>query len=606
MCGIAGFAGFEDKTLLKRMCDVIEHRGPNDDGYFSDRGASLGIRRLSIIDVAGGHQPVRNETNDMFIVFNGEIYNYRELRSELEGRHKFYTGTDTETVLHLYETYGRSCVEKLRGMFAFAIWDYRKKRLFIARDRLGKKPLYYTWVGKKFLFASEIKSLLECDEVKRSINRQALHDFLTLQYVPGPNTMFEGIFKLPPGCSAVIEDGSMEISRYWGLPNPTAVGFNENNSAKELERLLDESVKIRLMSEVPLGVFLSGGLDSSVITALMSKYVAPVRTFSVGFNRPDDELKYARIVAEKFGTDHHELIVDAKSADVLEKVVWHFDEPVADPAAVPTFLMSQLARKDMTVVLVGEGGDETFTGYPKYSMMLDLEKYGKFLPDFAATHIVPAAAAAAQRFLSGRGKKQAEFLGKMAPDLSDRSLVFLGMSAMGFDEKEKSELYSAVKPFLPTRRLLDEKLPLFDRMITFDRKYWLPDRLLMKVDKMTMAHSMEARAPLLDHKLVEFMNNVPVPYRLGKRLLKLVALRHLPREIVLRKKHGFSVPLSDWFGGDMKGYSAQLLEDLCKREMFNRDGIQALVKDPLALKNDQKIWNLVNLELWMRKFIDMG
>ena len=373
MCGITGFVGLNDDALLKKMCNVIKHRGPNDWGTYTDKNIGLGIRRLSIIDIKGGHQPVHNEDRTIWIVFNGEIYNFQELRNIVEKRgHRFYTDCDTEVIVHLYEVFGEKCVDYLRGMFAFALWDSNNKRLFLARDRLGKKPLYYTYFDGKFLFGSEIKSILQCTDVKRAVNLQSMHEFLTLQYVPGPKTMFKDIWKLQPGSTLTLKKGTLKLKKYWDI-TVTDKNKDEVFCSKKVLELFKESVKIRMMSEVPIGSYLSGGVDSSAVTAFMSMFSdKPVNTFTVGFGHHTDEFEYARLIAEKFKTNHKEILMEQKSFNLLPEILWHFDEPIADPAALPTYLISKETKKHATVALVGEGGDEAFAGYEKYGIMMKM------------------------------------------------------------------------------------------------------------------------------------------------------------------------------------------------------------------------------------------
>lgn len=611
LCGICGIVGTSDKQLIKRMCDVIEHRGPNDSGYFVDYKICLGNRRLSIIDLGGGHQPMHNEDESIWITFNGEIYNFYELRDDLERKgHKFYTNSDTEAIVHAYEEYGEDCPKDLRGMFGFAIWDKGAKKLFLARDRLGKKPLYYTVIDDKFIFGSEIKSILQYEGVKRKVNLRALHHFLTLQYVPGPDTMFEGIYKLPQGCSLVYQNGKIKISKYWNINMQMPENGNESYYSKKTLGLLKESVKIRLMSEVPLGVYLSGGIDSSSVVALMSTVSEePIKTFTVGFGHHTDEFEYAKIVSEKFSTDHKELTVEPGAVNILPKIVWHFDEPVADPAALPTYLMSEATKKYVTVVLVGEGGDETFAGYPKYKIMLLLEKYHNLIPDLLKKKIVPKMFSyLSEKFPGYKKRKYLEFASEFFPILGDPSEAFLRLSALGFNENEKGELYSdemkkmkfvenPMKPYFKDNNL-------FKQMLSFDMKVWLCDRLLMKVDKMTMSSSIEARVPLLDHKLVEFANTLPVNLRLNKYLFKKAMSDLLPKTILKRKKHGFSVPLGFWFEKDLKDITSEILLKLNKKEYFKYNYIQNILKKSQKFRHDHQLWNLLIFELWHKIFID--
>lgn len=606
MCGISGMVGLEDRNLLKKMGKVIRHRGPDDSGIYVDKNVGLINQRLSIIDIKRGHQPIHNEERTIWVTYNGEIYNYLELKKELEKKkHKFYTASDTEVLVHLYEEYGDLFVKRLRGMFAFAIWDRKKKKLLLGRDRLGIKPLYYTINNGNLLFGSEIKSILQHEEVERKVDFQALHDFLTLQYVPGPRTMFQKIKKLQPGYILIFEKGKVKTKKYWDVEiNPSEK--DEKLIVNYLINLLKESVKIRLMSEVPLGVFLSGGLDSSTVTGIMSMLVdEPVKTYTVGFDQPTDEFKYAKIVADHFDTDHHELTVKGNEVKILPEIIWHFDEPLADPAALPTYLMSKVTKKHATVVLVGEGGDETFAGYPKYRFMLLAKKYKWLLPKSLA----PMSSFLSKISLNST-KKYLEFLSEFISVFENDGEAYKKMSALGFHEKDKKELYSEklkMKKFKenPINTFLKNKrIDIFKRMVLFDMKVWLCDRLLMKVDKMTMASSIEARVPLLDHKLVEFMNTVPTNLKLNKYIFKKSMVNILPKEILKRKKHGFAVPITKWFEGELKEIALEILSKLHKEEYFKYTYIQKLLKNPRRFRHNQQLWNLLNFEIWHKIYID--
>lgn len=614
MCGIAGIIGEENKQLIQRMCDVIEHRGPDDSGFFIDKGISLGMRRLSIIDIAGGKQPIHNEDETVWVMYNGELYNYLELKDELEKLgHKFYTKCDTEIFVHAYEQYGDMFVEKLRGMFGFAIWDAKNKKLILGRDRLGKKPLYYTISDGKLIFGSEIKSVLLHPDIKRSVNPRALHHFLSLQYVPGPDTMFEGINKLQPGNILVYQNGIIETKQYWSIKFENSE-MDENSCVKNVLELLKESVRIRLMSEVPLGVYLSGGLDSSSIVGLMSQVVdEPIKTFTVGFDRPDDEFNYARIVAEKFGTDHKELMIKTNLDKILSDVVWHFDEPVADPAALPTYQMSEVTKQHATVILVGEGGDEAFAGYKRYSEMLSLAKYAKLLVGPIRGYVLPSALKLFSVIVPNtQAKKYLEFASDLIKVSNDKVRSYFKLSTIGFDEKEKSELYTddykkTVKDSTSSiiTKHFDKEKKLLHKMLLFDFDVWLCDKLLMKVDKMTMAFSIEARTPFLDHKLVEFANALPDRFRLNKHVFRKSMVEILPKEILKRKKHAFRVPVSELLKNELKDTSTQLLAEFENDRMFNYNYIKNhILRHPENLMHNNQIWNLMFYRLWYKTFIE--
>ncbi len=614
MCGIAGIVGEENKQLIQKMCDVIEHRGPDDSGFFIDKDISLGMRRLSIIDVAGGKQPIHNEDETVWVMYNGELYNYIELKGELEKLgHKFYTKCDTEIFVHAYEQYGDMFVEKLRGMFVFAIWGTKNKKLILGRDRLGKKPLYYTISDGKLIFGSEIKSILLHPNVKRFVNPRALHHFLSLQYVPGPDTMFEGINKLQPGNILVYQNGTVTTKQYWSVKFGNSE-MDETSCVKNVLELLKESVRIRLVSEVPLGVYLSGGLDSSSIVGLMSQVVdEPIKTFTVGFGRPDDEFDYARIVAEKFGTDHKELMIKTNLDKILPDVVWHFDEPVADPAALPTYQMSEVTKDHATVILVGEGGDEAFAGYNKYSQMLSLAKYSKLLMGPVREYVLPGVLKLFSALIPNtQVKKYLDFAGGLIKISNDKGQSYFKLSTIGFDEKEKFELYTddhnkTVNESTTNiiAKHFDKEEKLLHKMLSFDFNVWLCDKLLMKVDKMTMAFSIEARTPFLDHKLIEFANTLPDRFRLNKYVFRKAMVGILPQKILKRKKHAFRVPVSGLLKNELKDISTQILDEFENDKMFNYTYIKNhILSHPEKLMHNNQIWNLMFYRLWYKTFIE--
>ncbi len=605
MCGIAGFFGFEDKKLLKKMCDVIDYRGPNDFGMFSDKNVGLGIRRLSIIDMKGGKQPIHNENQDIWIVFNGEIYNFPELKTLIESKgHRFYTKSDTECIIHLYEIFGENCVNYLRGMFAFAIWDSRKQALFLARDRLGKKPLYYTVLGDKILFGSEIKSILQSIEIKREVNLQALHEFLTVQYVPGPKTMFKNIWKLEPGHTLTVKKEYIKNKKYWGIKISEKL-IDENFCKQMCLKLLEESVKLRMMSEVPLGVYLSGGIDSSAVTAFMARFSdEPINTFTAGFGTKTDEFEYANIIANKFGTNHREIFVDQENINILPEIIWHFDEPIADPAALPTYLMSRKTKKYATVILVGEGGDETFAGYEKYQIMMNI--YKNKASKLLFNRKTLSAVAFGLNILTKNKKTQ--FLSEFSKAIKNPPEAFSRLSALGFTGSEKQDLYSPNLKKIKYKKLQIENFQpsknIFQNMLEYDMNFWLPDRLLMKVDKMTMAASIEARAPFMDHRLVEFSNQLSPKLRLNKYILKKSLIGILPKEILKRKKHGFAVPISQWFEEGLCKEVERVAELSSMREYFEPKNIKKIIENYRRVRNDHKLWNILNFALWHRIYIE--
>lgn len=614
MCGICGTAGFSDGTLLRKMCDVIHHRGPDDSGMFLENGIGLGHQRLSIIDVKSGRQPIHNEDESIWIVFNGEIYNYLALKEKLEKLgHRFYTSTDTEAIVHAYEEFGDKCAEKLYGMFAFAIWDNNRKRLFLARDRLGKKPLYFTSLDDKLLFGSEIKSILQYSEIERKVDIQALHHYLTFSYVPGPRTMFKGIKKLLPGHTLCFENGNIEIKRYWDLSLDTS-GTRQSDEyyINKVKELLTEAIRSRLMSEVPLGAFLSGGLDSSTVVALMSSLMdEPVKTITASFEEGGsyDEARYARIVADHFGTEHHDVVLKSKDIGILPEIIWHFDEPVLDASAIPEYMIAEKAKQYLTVVLVGEGSDELFMGYLQHRLLPDIYNYQKPFPGFIKRNIAHEAA----KFLGcaipiRKAKRYLGFAANLSKTLGDQKEMYRIMIGR-FTESEKNGLCishpevseDALAPYFQDENFLNN-------MLSFEIKVNLPDNYLMNVDKMTMAHAIEARVPFLDHKLVEFAGSIPADLKLRgsdeKYILKKAMKGILPDEIIRRKKHPFTVPIVSWFETDLRELTEELLCEKNIREQgyFDYDYVRKVLSknnldynQPLAL---------MYFQLWHRIFIE--
>ena len=616
MCGIVGFIdaqrGREDaQRLIESMCRVIRHRGPDDQGIWVGDGIALGVQRLAIIDVARGHQPIFNEDQSILVVFNGEIYNYRELQCELSGRgHRFSTQSDTETILHAYEEYGDDCVKHLSGMFAFAIWDRKRHRLLAVRDRFGKKPFHYFWDGERLIFGSEIKSILEAG-VPREVEPVALDEYLVYGYVPTPNTLFKDIFKLPAAHLLSYEDGKLNIRRYWELPFTPACQDGETTAIERTSLLLKEAVQARLMSEVPLGAFLSGGIDSSIVVGLMSSMMSqPVKTFSIGFEEEDySELPYARQVAQRFGTDHHEFIVRPDLVEALPRLVWAYDEPFADPSMLPTYYVSRLAREHVTVVLTGDGGDEIFGGYTRYARELAIDHIPAPLRLLAGS---------VSRLMPGgmRGKRR---LGNMSRDLATRYVY----NNMLFPEDARPSLYSReyfsqVQFHNPYARHIHEfdaasHLDVTAQMQYVDARTYLTDDILVKVDKASMLNSLEARAPILDQRLVEYVSSLSPDIRMRggalKYLLKKVAADILPAEILTRPKQGFGVPLKYWFRADLHHYARDLLDSTRARQrgIFNQQYMLHLLRAHSGTRlvdHSQAIWALLCLELWFQTYLD--
>ncbi len=625
MCGIVGTVSpatsqAEIEMLLRQMNDQIHHRGPDEDGFFVAGPVGLAMRRLSIIDLAGGTQPVYNETRTVVTVFNGEIYNYRELTAELQQRgHSFTTNSDTETIVHLYEEMGEECVHALRGMFALAIWDARRHQLFVARDRLGIKPLYYTQVGDQLLFASEIKALLQHPGVEARLDPTALGQYLSLKYVPAPQTLFAGISSLPPGHSLIWNERGVTIQPYWRLQfvDGTNDSFSERVYAERLDELLKESVNLHLRSDVPFGAFLSGGVDSSAIVALMSQILPdPVKTFSVGFSSSvgeSDELPYARLIAQRFQTDHHEVIVEAADfIDLAEKVIWHLDQPIADQATFATYMLSTLAAQHVKMVLTGEGGDELFAGYARYAG----DRFSPYLRNLPAP--VKATALALSQRIPGMRRGKLALYALLQPDEARRLVNWFPLfnddmhAALISDSlKERIGTTTAATRYADHLRATNAKTPL-NRMLAVDTQYWLPDYLLLRGDKLTMAASLEARVPLLDHKVVEFAASVPPHFKLNgwtrKYLLKQVSRGLLPNEVIDRKKAGFPIPIGHWFRHEARHFIHDLLapDTVQRRGLFKPAYVATLLRehDSGFADHSALLWGLSSIELWQQRFLD--
>ncbi|GCE25383.1 asparagine synthetase B [Dictyobacter alpinus] len=627
MCGIAGFVNVqcgsaEAEHLIDAMCQVIRHRGPDDQGTWIGEGeqagtsAALGMRRLSIIDLEGSHQPIFNEDRSMLIVFNGEIYNYRELQQDLRARgHQFKTSGDTETILHAYEEYGDECVNFLSGMFTFAIWDIKRKRLFAARDRFGKKPLNYYWDGTRLIFGSEIKSILEAG-IPREVNPLAIDEFLVYRYVPTPLTIFKNVHKVPAAHVLIYENGAVKTRSYWDLSFAHTCYDDEATAIERTRSLLEDATRKRLMSEVPLGAFLSGGLDSSIVVGMMSKLMSqPVKTFSIGFEEDSyNELPYARKVAQHFGTDHHEFFVKYDLMTVLPHLVWTYDEPFADSSMLPTYYVSKLAREHVTVALSGDGGDEVFGGYEQYRREYQLYRIPRLLRGTMAraSYLLPN---------NVRGKKR---LQTWLRDYGTRSIEAM----MLFPDYTREALYTQnfyqqVKQHMPFERHLGlyhavQDLNPTARMQYVDTKTYLTDDILVKVDKASMINSLETRAPLLDHHLAEYVaslnpllrvNNGRIHDGHGKHLLKKVAAELLPTEILERPKRGFAVPINTWFRKDMSSYAHDVLSsskarsrgifsDQLMENVLRTDGASTLTN------HSEVLWSLLCLELWFQTYMD--
>jgi asparagine synthase (glutamine-hydrolysing) len=623
MCGICGIFEFDEqreipRELVHRMTQTIVHRGPDDEGIFIGHGIGLGFRRLSIIDVAGGHQPLSNEDGRVWVMLNGEIYNYLELHDDLIKRgHRFSTHSDTETIVHLYEEYGEECFARLRGMFAIALWDSREHKLLLARDRVGKKPLYYAADAKRILFGSELKCLLATDSLPRDIDTQALSDYFSLGYVPAPKTIYRAAKKLLPGHYLVASAKGVRIERYWDISFNHVENRSEEEWCEILRHQLCEVTRMRLMSEVPLGAFLSGGVDSSAVVAMMAKIMRrPVTTCSIGFEEQEyDESAFARKVSEQFNTDHHEQIVRPNALDVLNKLVWHYDEPFADSSAIPTYYVSQVARRYVTVALGGDGGDENFAGYRRYYFDHMENQMRGFIPApirsavFGPLGRLYPALAWAPRFLRGKATFQSLARAPLEGYFNSISIFRPGEKSNLFTKDFRQSLngYDAIDVLQQYYDRADTP-DLLSRIQYVDMKTYLTDDILAKVDRASMAVSLEVRAPLLDHKLMETVATIPATLKLsgreGKYIFKKAMAPILKSEILDRRKQGFAVPLDRWFRQDLK--------DLTYEALFSTDDG---ILDRAFLKNiwDQHqkgtydrsahLWSVLMFRKWREAFL---
>lgn len=636
MCGITGAIWSDprraiDRPTLQRMTDSIRHRGPDDEGHYvsdlrvrpaypAEPGVALGFRRLAIIDLATGAQPMSNEDGRVWVVFNGEIYNYGDLRRRLEGAgHTFRTHSDTETIVHLYEDEGLDCFQHLNGMFAIAIWDAAQRRLVLARDRIGEKPLVYHADSERLLFASELKSLLEVADVPRVVDPNAIDEYLTYQYIPHPNTIFRGIRKLPPGHCAVWQDGRLDVQPYWRPDFQHEVAIDEPEAVERLRQLLPEAVEMRMRSDVPLGAFLSGGTDSSLVVALMQRASArPVQTFTIGFPVKEyDETHYARLVAKHLGTEHHEFQVTPDGVDILPRLAWHYDEPFADSSAIPTWYVSQYTRQHVTVALTGDGGDELFAGYSRYKAVA----LGGTIDRLPGARRLLGAAFWQRLPGGGRQKSFVRRLKRFSEAISRspqrRYLEWISI----YNEARRAALYR--DEFLEQLGDADpaafithawqrasRRDPVTAASLT-DVTTYLPCDLMTKVDIASMAHSLECRQPLLDHRVVEFAASLPIglKYRRGrgKQLLRAAFGDLLPHEIWTRPKMGFGVPLDHWFRDELRPLTQDLFGGANVRchDYFRPDTVTRLIDEHQSRVFDHsyRLWSLVMLELWLRTWM---
>jgi asparagine synthase (glutamine-hydrolysing) len=605
------------------MAETMAHRGPDQDGFYLSDEWSLGHRRLSIIDLSEqGRQPMTNEDGSLWVVFNGEIFNFAEIRAELEAKgHQFRSHSDTEVILHGYEEYGEDIVHRFRGMFAFGLWDQRRRRFVLVRDRLGIKPLYYYLAGSKLIFASEIKSILEHPEVPRTLNRQALYAYLGFEFVPAPDTMFAGIKKLPAGHRLIFENGQARVEQYWDLDFSAADSFrmSEGECVERIRFLIDESVRYRLISDVPLAAFLSGGLDSSAIVAMMRRHVSgPLRTFTIGYaDKTFSELDYAQTVANQFGTEHHILMIDDMTPELIEKSLWHLDEPMTDLSSIPLMLICQEARKTVTVCLSGEGGDEVFAGYDRFKAS-KMARYYAMIP-------APLRQALIESWilrLKDRPQKKGainllkRFIEGAVLPAEGRHLRWQYFGSRRMDDQLFTEAFRREVVFDPFLRVrgYNNRCTATDAVnheLYLDMRFMMADSVLMKVDKMSMANSLEVRVPLLDHHLVEFMATVPGNWKLKgfqtKAIFRKALEGMLPHEIVYRGKQGYSLPVKHLLRGQLRDRLTTLLnESPVIRENMNLDFVNRLIREHVAMTHNHNhvLWGLMHTAIWHRRFFE--
>jgi asparagine synthase (glutamine-hydrolysing) len=622
MCGICGL-NFNDEPLVRAMAETLAHRGPDQDGFYHCQQVSLGHRRLSIIDLSeNGRQPMFNEDRSVVLVFNGEIYNFVELREELQGRgHQFSSLADSEVIIHAYEEWGIRSIERLRGMFAYALYDHNKDRLLLVRDRIGIKPIYYHHQNGRFLFASEIKAILADPQVERKVNYQALYDYLGFEFVPAPQTMFDNIHKLPAGHYLLLEDGQLSISRYWDLslkPSEPLPDFQQ--AVEQMREQLDFAVKSHLVSDVPLGVFLSGGLDSSCIVALMRRHInGPLKTFTIGYeDKTFSELDYAEIVAKHCETEHQVLMLDRLRPEYVEQTLYHLDEPMTDLSTVPLYLLCKQAREHVTVCLSGEGADESFAGYDRFKASR-INRWFNIMPPFMRRDIVgrlvsmlpdqpqkKGAVNMLKRFVEGSNLDPAGehlrwqyFLNK---NLEER------LFEDGFKNRTRRDPFRQVREY---SERCDAGEDVLNREIYLDMRFMMTDSVLMKVDRMSMASSLEIRVPLLDHVLVEYMAGLPGDWKLKKLTTKYIfraALEGmLPDKVIYRGKQGYSLPVKHLLRGDLREYMVELLHDSSLiREQMNSTYIDTLIDEHCSMKQNHNhiLWALINVAIWHNRFFN--
>lgn len=633
MCGITGAVWLRedrrvDSALISRMTDIVAHRGPDDsqtwsdadhrDGQGNPMGVALGFRRLSIIDVDGARQPMANEDGRVRMVFNGEIYNYQDLRRRLQGSgHRFATDGDGESILHLYEDVGTDCFSQLNGMFAIAIWDATRNRLVIGRDRIGQKPLHYAFKDGRFVFGSELKSLAIVPGICEEIDPTAVDEFLTYQYIPHPSTIWKGVYKLPPGHFAVLDASGLRVQRYWNYDPSIESPIGQDEATERLRELLSDSVRLRMRSDVPLGTFLSGGIDSSLITALASDCTdRPLKTFSIGFSVTNfDETAYAARVAAHLKTDHTRFEVNPDAIGILDKLVWHYDEPFGDSSAVPTWYLSELTRRSVKVALSGDGGDELFAGYDRYRALWLSQKINRLFP----VHRLPGIGLI-QRLPDSNRRRSIIRRGKRFLEAIDQPVVRRYLNWLQiFPESMRASLYTddfvAQLPgedpvaFLESVWSRSEGRDIVTRASTSDVLSYLPCDLMTKVDIASMAHGLEVRQPFLDHRVVEFAASLPVRLkfrgRRGKLILRDAFGDRIPRDIFTRAKMGFGIPISQWFRGEFRPlvHDTMLASDARIHRFFRPDAIANLVQSHESGEQNHgyRLWNLLVLETWLRQ-----
>ena len=622
-CGICGFVGISDKNLLQSMCEVARHRGPDDTDYFLDGKVGLGINRLKIIDLKKGDQPIHNEDGSIWVVFNGEIYNYRELRKELEGRgHRFYTDSDTETIVHSYEEWNENCVQHLRGMFAFALWDGKRGSLYLARDRFGKKPLYYTTTEGVLLFASELKSILQYENVRRTrrMSREALDYFLTFMYIPAPLTIFEGIFKLPAGHFAILElSGKLRVQRYWDMTFAPDDSLTEAALVDLLYNSIEDAVRVRMRSDVPLGAFLSGGIDSSTVVSMMTRLSQEkVKTVSIGFDSEGKgELPFARMVAERLQTEHQEYIVRPEAHKILPRLIWHFDEPFADTSLIPTYYLSEVARRKVTVALSGDGGDEMFMGYPFLTDPGSFAAYSKIpgslrKPILQAMRSVPIDSQFRRMANHALEKEYAD------QPVDERYVMRVSMyNPLGLGSlysKEELDGHALSEPYSYMTGLMREGVG-WDSLAAADYatiKSYLQDDILVKVDRMSMAVSLEVRCPLLDQELASLVGRIPSRLKMRgtttKYIMKKMVVEKglLPASIAKRRKQGFGAPIESWMQKEWREVVSQGLDPILSGRIrtFDVAEVRKLASDPYV--NSNKLFALIVFVIWYGMYMEQS